>query len=174
MKYLNRIFVLIQCLLFLPLLNIQAQNNSTLGWFEVNYIQGCSPLQISVKTTISENDVPIFQFNGMDDTNPIAWRDSFDSLSHIYSSPGRYMVYLTVQTNNVTRQDSISVNVLQSEIPVYDLKNCEAFGLTVDIQDNFYDSYIVDFGDGTCDNIATFTNTEGVVTEIVLRKRMDK
>lgn len=32
----------------------------------------------------------------------------------------------------------------------------------------------LDFGDGTCDNIATFTNTEGVVTEIVLRKRMDK
>lgn len=32
----------------------------------------------------------------------------------------------------------------------------------------------LDFGDGNCDNIATFTNAEGIVTEIVLRKRMDK
>jgi hypothetical protein len=30
----------------------------------------------------------------------------------------------------------------------------------------------LDFGDGTCDNIATFTNNEGVVTEITLRKRL--
>jgi hypothetical protein len=32
----------------------------------------------------------------------------------------------------------------------------------------------IDFGDGTCDNIATFTNSEGLVTEITLRKRINK
>jgi len=32
----------------------------------------------------------------------------------------------------------------------------------------------LDFGDGACDNIATFTNSEGVVTEITLRKRINK
>jgi len=32
----------------------------------------------------------------------------------------------------------------------------------------------IDFGDGTCDNIATFTNSEGVVKEITLRKRINK
>ena len=32
----------------------------------------------------------------------------------------------------------------------------------------------IDFRDGTCDNIATFTNSEGVVKEITLRKRINK
>lgn len=32
-------------------------------------------------------------------------------------------------------------------------------------------NYILDFGDGSCDNIATLTNADGLVTEIELRKR---
>ena len=115
------------------------QVSSTLGWFEINYNQGCTPLEVSVKTAVSENDVPIFQFFGRDDPNPVAWRDSFDSLSNTYSSPGTYVVYLTVQTNNIVRQDSLSVTVLQSQQPVFELKNCSGNGLLVDIQDNFYD-----------------------------------
>jgi gliding motility-associated-like protein len=124
------------------------QISSTLGWFEINYNQGCSPLEVSVKTTVSESDVPIFQFNGRDDPFPVAWRDSFDSLSHTYNTTGNYVIYLTVQTNNVVRQDSLTVSVLQSQQPVFELKNCSANALLVDIQDNFYDKYIVDYGDG--------------------------
>jgi len=148
LKNSDRILILGFALVILPFLGAKAQINSTLGWFEINYNQGCSPLEVSVKTAVSENDVPIFQFNGIDDPNPVAWRNTFDSLFHTYTSPGTYVIYLTIQTNNVIRQDSLSVTVLQSQTPVFDLKNCQNNGMEVDIQDNFYDSYIIDFGDG--------------------------
>ncbi len=142
-------------LLFFVFINLfvftegQAQIQSTLGWFEVNYQQGCFPLNVNVRTTIPESDVPIFQFNGMDDPTQIPWLDSFDSIPHTYTSQGVYLIYLTVQNANPVRQDSISINVLQSIEPLFDVKECTGNGVLVEILDNFYNSYIVDFGDGT-------------------------
>jgi len=129
------------------------QVQSTLGWFEVNYQQGCMPLEVSVKTSIPESEVPIFQFNGRDDLNQVAWLDVYDSLSHTYTTPGTYMIYLTIQNASPVRSDSIQINVLNSIIPVYDLQNCSGSGVLVDIQDTFYDSYIVDYGDGTIETV---------------------
>jgi len=148
----KRIYYLTITFVIISSFQIQAQISSTLGWFEINYNQGCAPLEVSVKTSILEDQVPLFQFFGRDDPNPIAWRDSFDSLTNTYTIPGTYIVYLTVQ-NDPQRQDSLQVTVLGSEMPLFELKNCEGNGVLIEIQDNFYDSYIVDFGDGTVINV---------------------
>ncbi|MCH8231247.1 MAG: gliding motility-associated C-terminal domain-containing protein [Bacteroidetes bacterium] len=148
MNFKIRLYYLAAILTFISLSHSSAQISSTLGWFEINFNQGCTPLEVSVKTTISEDQVPLFQFFGRDDPNPVAWKDTFDSLTNTYTSPGIYMVYLTVQ-NDPQRQDSLQVTVLQSEIPVFELKDCEGNGMLVQIQDTFYDSYIIDYGDGT-------------------------
>ncbi len=125
------------------------QIQSTLGWFEVNFQQGCPPLDVSVRTAIPESDVPIFQFNGRDDLNQVQWLDSFDSLTHTYTTEGIYIIYLTVQNANPVRSDSIKINVLKSIAPLFEVRECTGNGALVEIQDNFYDSYITDFGDGT-------------------------
>jgi len=143
-----RLYYLAAILTFISFSHSNAQISSTLGWFEINYNQGCTPLEVSVKTAIPEDQVPLFQFFGRDDPNPVAWKDTFDSLANTYTSPGTFMVYLTVQ-NDPQRQDSLQVTVLQSETPVFELKDCEGNGVLVKIQDTFYDSHIVDFGDGT-------------------------
>jgi len=126
-----------------------SQVQSTQGWFEVNYQQGCTPLEVSVKTTIPESDVPIFQFEGRDDPNQIPWLDIYDSLTFTYTNPGTYMIYLTVQNAVPVRSDSIQINVINSVLPDFELQNCSSNGVLVDILDTFYDTYIVDYGDGT-------------------------
>jgi len=143
-----RLYYLPAILTFISFSHSSAQISSTLGWFEINYNQGCPPLEVSVKTTIPEDQVPLFQFFGQDDPNPVAWKDIFDSLTNTYTSPGNYMVYLTIQ-NDPQRQDSLQVTVLQSATPIFELKDCEGNGVLIQIQDTFYDSYIIDYGDGT-------------------------
>ena len=119
----KRLYYLTIAFIFISSFQIQAQISSTLGWFEINYKQGCAPLEVSVRTSILEDQVPLFQFFGRDDPNPIAWKDSFDSLTNTYTTPGTYMVYLTVQ-NDPQRSDSLQVTVLATEIPLFELKNC--------------------------------------------------
>ena len=132
-----------------------SQIQSTLGWFEVNYQQGCTPLSVSVKTTIPESDVPIFQFNGRDDTNQVPWLDSYDSLTHPYNSPGTFMIYLTVQNASPVRSDSIQITVIDSVTPAFELRHCSGSGVLVDISDTFYDAYQIDYGDGTIENVSS-------------------
>lgn len=144
------IWILIIFIIFLfgNVEKVKGQINSTQGWFVVDFNQGCAPLTVNVSTTISDVNVPIFQFEGIDDPNEFPWSDNLTSITYTYSTPGSYMIYLTIQTGSANNQDSLLITVLQSQIPEFELRSCQSNGLVVEITDTFYDSFIVDFGDG--------------------------
>ncbi|MDH5366354.1 MAG: gliding motility-associated C-terminal domain-containing protein [Cyclobacteriaceae bacterium] len=127
--------------------NCFAQNNSNNGSFNVNEIKGCVPLSV----TITSNEVscpcdascPCDVFpDGIN--NPSNF--SQNNLNISYTTTGIYQ--LVVQLQNFEK-DTIQIEVLENTAPLFQLTTCTANQVNVEIQDTNFDTYEINYNDGT-------------------------
>ncbi|MCV9385797.1 gliding motility-associated C-terminal domain-containing protein [Reichenbachiella ulvae] len=132
--------------LFLFSGQVMGQYASIQNRFEVDYIKGCAGWQVNV--TINDP-------GGVFD-NPRFWYTGFDSnqtpttnLNHIFPDAGEF--YIAMLVNNTDGEfennqlDSILVEVIEPADPQFIIRNCDAHQVKVQITDDFYDRYQVNF-----------------------------
>jgi gliding motility-associated-like protein len=118
----------------------RAQNASPLGRFSVDFIKGCAPLTILVTDNLSEL-TPIYQYKGFNS-------NATNQTTYTYNTPGQFYIVQTIQIPT-DRQDSLLIQVMEPVQPEFTLFTCETQGASVQITDNYYDQYEIDYGDGT-------------------------
>lgn len=137
--------------------NSFAQNNSNNGNFSVDEIKGCEPLSITI--TSNELSCPcdascpcdVFP-DGINNPSNFAQ----NNLNLSYTTAGIYQ--LVVQLQNFEK-DTIQIEVLENIAPLFQLTTCTANQVNVDIQDTNFDTYEIDYNDGT---IITINNGQFV------------
>jgi len=118
----------------------KAQYLSAKGFFEVDQQLGCNDLTVTITSLVP--NVIAFQFDSIDSPttqNPV----------YTYTSPKNYWIYQYHQgASGNERKDSVQVIVVEPELPTIELLSCNNFELVVDILDNYYDVYEINYGDG--------------------------
>jgi len=122
-----------------PLL-LAAQTSSPLGRFDVDYARGCAPLTIRV-TDLSGSGVSVYEYQG-------TGSGTTNQPTYTYNVPGQYYLVQTIQNFN-PRQDSLLIKVFPPDPPEFELLTCESLGASIQIIDNQYEKYEIDYGDGT-------------------------
>ncbi len=129
-----------------------AQINSARGRFSVMDTVGCAPLtvDITVLDDLGSNlDVIQYYYDELNFPNDIT-----SATSNTYTQAGTYKL---VQTNGKAgltssqKRDSINIRVLELTIPKFEIHNCDAHRVKVEITEDVYDYYRV-----------YFTNTDSV------------
>jgi hypothetical protein len=127
------------------------------GCFTADVTRGCVPLTVTLTdcsplTTTSYNygDATVFD---PAKTAPEKFRTSL--LTHTYTRPGRYTItqYGQKSTPSGPTGDSLQkagyIEVLATPEPTFTANLCAGRNVRVRITDTVYESYLVDFGDGT-------------------------
>ncbi len=118
-----------------------AQYLSVKGDFEVDQQKGCHDITVTASNINPGTGTIIYQFDGFNSattTNP----------THTYTAPGTYWINQYIQGATGEKKDSVSVAVVAPETPKIELLSCNNFELLVDILDNYYDVYEINYGDG--------------------------
>lgn len=113
------------------------------GRFSVSQIRGCAGLTVDI--CISEPTCDCVNSCTCD----IIFGDGSgnDTFSYSYNTTGTYR--LEVIFPNPTPSDFIDIVVTDNEAPNFDVFSCSGNTARIDVQDNQYDNYAIDFGDGT-------------------------
>jgi gliding motility-associated-like protein len=128
------------------------------GCFTADVTRGCVPLTITLDTVCSNLTTQSFNFGDgtvfdPNKTAPEKFRTA--SITHTYTRPGRYTVtqYGQKKTSSGPTGDSLQkasyIEVLATPEPSFTVNTCSGRNLRVRITDTVYESYLVDFGDGT-------------------------
>ncbi|UXX78942.1 gliding motility-associated C-terminal domain-containing protein [Reichenbachiella carrageenanivorans] len=118
---------------------IQAQHTSVLGRFDVDFVKGCTGMTINV--SLNDPKWAGGQF----------WYEGFDgkagelNTSHTYAVAGDF--YVTMSTNIPGEEDLDSIQVVVSapDKPNFTIHNCSSHTIRVEIEDDHYDSYFVEY-----------------------------
>lgn len=120
-----------------------AQYPSELGRFSVAERSGCAPFTINI--TINAPDV-------CDAGNPCDADYNGDNVflsynaTHTYTQPGTYWLRILFQSTGI---DSLQIEVLDDTPPAFDIYTCGGNQVVYTITDTSYDEYVVDFNDGS-------------------------
>ncbi|MEQ9168193.1 MAG: gliding motility-associated C-terminal domain-containing protein [Fulvivirga sp.] len=115
------------------------------GRFSVSQVKGCAGLTVEICITEPSCDC-------ISCTCDIAFGDGAgDTFTHTYTEPGDYR--LQVIFPNPTPSDFIDVTITDKVAPDFDLYACSGNTVQVDVTDSQYDTYQIDFGDGTQQNV---------------------
>lgn len=116
--------------------------------FDADDVVGCPPHTITV-TNCGDPAIPVFYDYG--DGSGI----SFDN-THTYSSQGMYTVtqYAGTGSNIDTLEKVDYINILDNPEPQFTLENCANKTVQITINEDIYDNYIIDYGDGTLPYVA--------------------
>ncbi len=135
------LYSLLFTLLWLPYHNSLAQHASAGGRFEVDYIKGCAPLTVN----ITQVGLP-----GLTRTYDYDRDGLFEGnlTTYTFTTPGTYTI-LEIVANQLPRDDSITIEVIEPLEPEYTVRNCANNNVKIDITDTYYDRFFIDFGDGT-------------------------
>lgn len=111
------------------------------GRFQVDEIKGCDPLTINLTILIGACDTG---------PNPCAfdWGDGTIenfTFTHTYAQPGKYLLRVLIQSV----QDQIEIEVLANTPPEFELYTCGNNEISVNVTDQRYDQYVVDFNDSS-------------------------
>jgi len=123
----------------------QAQYLSVRGDFSIDQRRGCYDLLITVTNINPGTDVILYQYEGR--SSPVT-----SNSTYTYTVAGNYWIYQYIQ-NGPVREDSVLVEILDPAIPQFELNDCGSNEVQVDIQDNYYDIYEINYGDGTIINV---------------------
>ena len=124
-----------------------AQQFSDNGTFTVDYTKGCTPLTVNIVS--QEAACPC------DATCPCdVWQDLDNApntivqngLNQTYSSPGTYTLQVQLQGYP---KDRIQIEVVENTVPDFSLTTCTSFQVDVEINDSNFDTYVIDYNDGT-------------------------
>lgn len=115
------------------------------GRFSVSEVKGCAGLTVEICITEPSCDC-------VSCTCDIAFGDGAgDTFTHTYTAPGDYR--LQVIFPNPTPSDFIDIQITDKVAPDFDLYACSGNTVQVDVTDSQYDTYQIDFGDGTQQNV---------------------
>ena len=115
------------------------------GRFSISEIKGCSGLTVEICITEPSCDC-------ISCTCDIAFGDGAgDTFTHTYSEPGDYR--LEVIFPNPTPSDFVNIEITDKEAPDFEVYACSGNTVQVDVTDNQYDTYQIDFGDGSQQNV---------------------
>lgn len=136
--------------------DLLGQNTSSrLGRFEVDFIKGCAPLTINISEVdgLDPDLTRVYDYEYVEG-NPV---NPVNVTTHTYTTPGEYMIFQVIQ--NVTpRTDTLYIEVLEPRQPEFTVFNCEANGVFIDITDSYYDSFAIDYDDGSTSDTVTATS----------------
>lgn len=124
----------------------QAQYTSVRGFFEVNEINGCTGLNVSVTVNSGSH----FQCFSGGNSCSLDWGDgtspqqSSTPPAHTYNASGEF--YLVINFQNDDGQDSIRITINESIPPDFTLYACSGRNVAVDITDTDYNNYVIDDG----------------------------
>lgn len=133
----------------------QGSFTSENGLFSVNYLKGCEFTQIEV-TPINATGTPFICFDA--DLSDIgANNDCFgnpaqeaEDFRFTYQDAGTYNILFLRQLSNSQVYDSITVEIIDPSTPFVSLSSCnDDLVLDLDPQQETFDFYTVDFGDGS-------------------------
>lgn len=116
------------------------------GRFQVDQKKGCASLTINLTILVGTCDTG---------PNPCAydWGDGspVDNAitTHTYTSPGKFLLRVLIQSV----QDEIEIDVLPNTPPVFDLYTCGNNEITVNVTDQTYNQYVINYNDGSPDVI---------------------
>lgn len=139
-------------LFILPSLAI-AQYDSRLGRFRVDEIKGCAPFTVTITDA---NLITVDQCTGGPfplPNNPcdMTWSDGTvnqNTFTHTYTQPGTYLLKVLYQSMT-PREDDIVITVTPNTLPAFDIFTCSGLEVQVKVTDTNYDSYFIDYGDGS-------------------------
>jgi len=152
----GRLTVLLAGLLLLLLSPVALAQSQ--GCFTADVTRGCAPLTITLDTVCSNLTTQSFNYGDgtvfdPNKTAPERFRTS--SLTYTYTLPGRYTITQFGQksTPSGPTGDSLQranyIEVLPVPEPAFTVNLCAGRNVRVRITDNVYESYLVNFGDGT-------------------------
>lgn len=136
---LGKPFYRILAMLLLTLGSAQAQQTSVQGRFTIDFIKGCTGMTVNVTTAAGWTDAQ-YWFEGFD-----AAVAGDVSGSYTYTSAGEFYVAMLVSNDVPEKLDSIRVEVLAPALPQFTIHNCAAHNARVEIEDDYYDSYFVEY-----------------------------
>ena len=155
-----------------------AQFPSDNGWVEVNVIRGCWPLTVELTHTGARNSTLFYDFEG-DPSNPTSlagFTGSFEAgetVTFTYSTPqpDSYLIRVVDQTGSPgDRFDFREVQVLERFNPSVEVRPCAGNEVRIFFtpetgQDDEYvfDSYLIDWGDGSQATFVPPNNNTGIV-----------
>lgn len=118
--------------------------SSDLGTFNVSQIKGCAPLAVEICVN------PSAPCDCVSCTCDIIFDDgNGDTFTNTYTTPGTYTLEILYQNNPTIPQDQITIVVTDKNEPEFNVYACSGNRARIDILDNQYDNYNIDFGDGT-------------------------
>ena len=135
-----------------------AQYMSKLGRFQVSEKSGCAPFSINI--TINAPDV-------CDGSNPCDADYNGDNIFvsynavHTYTQPGTYWLRILFQSTGI---DSLQIDVLDDTPPAFDIYACGGNQVVYSITDTNYDEYVVDFNDGSPNDVVPVGMANGMHT----------
>jgi gliding motility-associated-like protein len=155
-------------------ISILGQVVSPLGRFQVDYAKGCAPLTVTL-TDITGGPTAQYLYDA--DTCVVGSPKYTPSLcpptntttntTYTYTQPGTYSL-VQVVASQIPRGDTITIEVLPSQPPEFDLKLCNNYGVNIRVIDTYYEQFEIDYGDGSgLTNATTHTYPPGTASYAV-------
>ena len=120
-------------------LNLISQK-SNLGRFEINEIQGCSPLNIEIVSEDVDSTATVIQYDFYYDINNPTFNPSSYS-KNSYTTPGIYTIAQAINVDNTEKIDILEVEVFESKEIELIINNCLDNKLEFIISDDYYEGY---------------------------------
>ena len=138
-------FAMVILTLFAAPGDVYAQFTSDNGLFEVDQIRGCPGLTINITNNNPTCDCLSgcscdFDYNGDGNYEVIP-----NPYQYTFDAAGTYR--LEILFDNVS--DFITITVEDKPAPEFEIYSCSGNGVAVNVTDTNYQSYIIDFGDGS-------------------------
>jgi gliding motility-associated-like protein len=127
-----------------------AQHDSKKGFFSVDQKKGCEDLTVTITNKASH------PCDGGANPCNVDWGDGTSGNflpaqpSHTYQQPGDYLLQLQFKGNE---SDGIEIDVVPNTPPEFDVYLCGANRATVKVTDQSYDQYVINYGDGSPDDV---------------------
>lgn len=137
--------------------------------FALNSDKGCAPFTVEVTDLSGSPEVITYNYHDYnydpandpppcpgaecscpDPPGPGCPCQDCETTSWTYYHPGTYMIIQTIQ-NTDPRTDTLYVEVVDPQEPEFVTANCSGTFGSVNIPDNYYESYYVEWGDGNSD-----------------------
>jgi gliding motility-associated-like protein len=119
----------------------QPYESSPTKSFSVAERRGCDPFTVTiVAPDCATNSCTVDYGNG----TPLSLINASD-YTHTYNEPGTYTITLVLSTISV---DKLTIEVFENTPPEIRVANCGGNRVSLEILDNNYDQYVVDYGDG--------------------------
>lgn len=78
--------------------------------------------------------------------------------SHVYTDTGSFVItqVITQTGNGENNTDRVTVRVVEPQVPDFEIYSCASASVRLQVRDNYYEAYFVDWGDGNGEVVPSF------------------